>query len=247
VKIKIVLALALAFSAGTTQVSAADVKVQMYDYSAGVTSNKGTELTKKGDYEAARQYYDAAIRRAPKEWPPYYNRALVYARERKWELARQDFETVLRLNRGMLLAAILRGDMNEQLGNYSFALADYDRIAKITPSTWPLTLASALAHRARLRASCPDPSFRNTSRAIADAKLACDASSWAKANYVSMLAAAYAQGGDFDSAIRFEQKAIETVPHDKWLTTAEDRQGALTGCERRLAMYQRHEPLQHIH
>jgi hypothetical protein len=35
----------------------------MYDHSAGVTMNKGIELMKKGDYEAARQYYDAAIRK----------------------------------------------------------------------------------------------------------------------------------------------------------------------------------------
>jgi tetratricopeptide (TPR) repeat protein len=132
-------------------------------------------------------------------------------RERKWELARQDFDTVLRLNRGLLLAATMRGAMNEELGNYSAALADYDRIAKITPSTLPLTLAMALTYRAQLRAIRPDPSFRNASQAIGDARIACDASKWAKANYISVLAAAYAEAGDFDSAIRFEQKAIDTV------------------------------------
>lgn len=58
VKSKTALVLALAVAAGTTQPSAAQIHI--YDYSAAATANKGTELMKKGDYEAARQYYDAA-------------------------------------------------------------------------------------------------------------------------------------------------------------------------------------------
>jgi tetratricopeptide (TPR) repeat protein len=133
VKIKIVLSLGLALFAVCTKAMSYEVKVPMYDATAAVTAKKGNELLKKGDYEAARQYYDAAIRRDPKEWPAYFNRAEVFMHEGKWSLALKDFDTVLRLNRGMLLAAILRGVMNEQLGNYSLALADFDRIARITP------------------------------------------------------------------------------------------------------------------
>jgi tetratricopeptide (TPR) repeat protein len=51
--------------AGTTNAGLRELKIpiQMYDGSAAVTMNKGIELLKKGDYEGARQYYDAAIRK----------------------------------------------------------------------------------------------------------------------------------------------------------------------------------------
>lgn len=247
VKTKIVLGLALVLFSRTASAAVHEVRIGMYDRSAGMTLHKGNELLKKGDYEAAGHYYDAAVHRDPKEWAPYFCRAQVFALQGKWNLALQDFDTVVRLNRGLLLAAIARGAMHEELGHYSAALADYDRVAKIMPPRLPLTLASALAHRAQLRAACPDPSFRNGSQAIADAKAACNASNWEKSNYNSVLAAAYAEAGDFDSAVRFEQRVIETVPHDKWLTTAEEQRHVLTGCQQRLAMYQRHEPLRHTH
>jgi hypothetical protein len=38
----------------------------MYDDSAGQTMTKGTELAESENYEKARQYFDAAIRRDPK-------------------------------------------------------------------------------------------------------------------------------------------------------------------------------------
>jgi tetratricopeptide (TPR) repeat protein len=57
--------------------------VQMYDDSAGQTMTKGTELAESANYEKARQYFDAAIWRDPKEWPPYFSRALVFAHEQK--------------------------------------------------------------------------------------------------------------------------------------------------------------------
>src|SRR6266571_903758 len=90
VKTKIVLVLTVAVFGASSRAVSYEAKVQIYDASAAVTTNKGTELMKKGDYEAARQYYDAAIRHDPKEWPAYFDRGILYARQRKWELARQD-------------------------------------------------------------------------------------------------------------------------------------------------------------
>ena len=148
---------------------------------------------------------------------------------------------------GALLAAILRGHANERLGNYNAALADYDRIVKITPKSLPFTLAYALDSRAWLRATCPDRSLRNGTQAVAGAQLACKSVNWAKSDYIDTLAAAYAETRDFDGASSYEQKAVERVRHDAWLTTAKDRQDAVAICEHRLAMYQRHEPYRETH
>lgn len=203
----------------------------------GVTMNEGIKLADKGDYEKACQYYTAAIGQDPKAWPLYLNRGVALMNMGKLDLAIQDFNTLLRLAPGVLMAQILRGQVHERLGNYSRALADYDRIVIITPQAMPLTSALAHNHRAWLRATCPDASFRNGKQALADAQSACNESGWREALYIDTLAAAHAEVGDFDSAIRFEQQAIKGAHEDAWAIKDSERRRA--AYERQLARYQR--------
>ena len=207
------------------------------DLSTAMTVGKGNELLKKRDYEQARQFYDAAIGRDPTAWGPYVPRAIMFARQRKWDLAIQDLDTVLRLKPGFLTAAEMRGQINYHLGNYSRALADYDRIVSITPPSLRFTLAMALNSRAWLRATCPDASFRNGSQAVADAKSACSCTSWSNTACIDTLAAAHAEAGDFDAAMRFEQQAIQ---HEHENRSIKDPQRRLAAYQRRLALYQQH-------
>ena len=232
-KTKLMLLIVTAFIGSTVRVQSDETLnlgrswlVQMYDNSAGQMMTKGTELVESGNYEKARQCYDAAIARDPKEWAPYFSRALVFAHQQKWALAARDFNTVLQLSPTNYLAAIFRGWVNERLGNYKSSLAEYDRILSVGPL--PLTRALTLNSRAWLRATCPDANFRNAKQAIADARAACNLTSWGKPDHIDTLAAAYAEAGDFDSAVRFEQQALA---HDR---KEEDRKGY----EYRLSMYQ---------
>jgi serine/threonine-protein kinase len=50
-------------------------------------------------------------------------------------------------------------------------------------------------------------------------------------SHVDTLAAAYAEAGSFDEAIKYQQKAIELAPADKKET-----------CQKRLALYQDNQP-----
>ena len=195
---------------------------------------KGAELLKSGDSEKARRYCDAAIARAPKEWPPYFARAFVFGRQQKWALAAEDLNTVLRLKPTLYLAAIVRGWMNERLGNFRSSLADYEKILSFQPL--PFTCALALNSRAWLRATCPDAGFRNAQQAIADAKAACKITYWSKPDHIDTLAAAYAEAGDFDSAVRFEQRAL----------AREHNEADRKGYEYRLSMYQAHHPFRYM-
>lgn len=200
------------------------------DPSAAVGANKGTDLANKGDYGKARRYYDAAIRLDPTMWPTYYNRANLFMEQRKYDLAIQDFNSIIRLKPSFFLASIRRGQVYGHLGKYDKSLADFDRVLSLQPMEGARALTRSC--RAWLRATCPNPSFRNGKLTVADAKGACNITSWRNWDYIDTLAAACAEDGDFDGAVRFEQKAIALL-HDA---------DNLKGAQGRLALYQAHRP-----
>ena len=53
-----------------------------------------------------------------------------------------------------------------------------------------------------------DPAFRNGKQAIKDAKAACSILQWKEENTIDTLAAAYAETGDFDSAVQYASQAL---------------------------------------
>lgn len=189
---------------------------------------------KKGEYEEACKYYDAAIRRDPTMWPVYYSRASVLMKQKKWESAVQDLNTCIRLKPSFFLASIMRGWANERLGNYRSSLADYDKVLSLQPMTG--SRGRALSSRAWLRAVCPDASFRNGKQAVSDAKGACSITSWKDSDYLDTLAAAYAEAGEFDAAVRYEEKAIAL--HKDPDGSKEEQQ--------RLAMYRQRQPFRAV-
>jgi hypothetical protein len=62
--------------------------------------------------------------------------------------------------------------------------------------------------RAWMLATCPDAKLRDGSKAVTSATRACELSQWKEARPLAALAAACAEVGDFQSAVRWQQKAI---------------------------------------
>ena len=193
-------------------------------------ANQAADLYKKGDFEGARHLYDVAIRDDPRLYLALYFRGEISMRQHRWELAVQDFNAALSKSPGFFLAAIRRGEANARLGRYELSLADYDKVLSLHPMIG--SRGRAKTARAWLRATCPNPAFRDGKKAVEDAKGACNLCSWGDWLYIDTLAAAYAEAGDFDSAIKFEQKAISKAKND------DDTKGA----QARLALYEKHQP-----
>ena len=66
-----------------------------------------------------------------------------------------------------------------------------------------------------IQATAPDPKLRNGSQAIQYAYSACQSTRFQNAVYVRSLAAAYAEAGQFDEAIKWTDEAIRLVPEEE--------------------------------
>ena len=124
----------------------------------------------------------------------------------KYDLALKDCNEALRHDRSVVEAALLRANINARLGKYAEALKEYDYLVSLHPRN--VTLARVLSDRAWFRATCPNASFRNGQQAVKDAKAACSIMIWKDEHMIDTLAVAYAETGDFNSAIQYASQAL---------------------------------------
>jgi hypothetical protein len=175
--------------------------LELSDFVAGRGRNwNAIKLLEKGDREWSAGHLQAAI----------FWRARLSTEEHKWDLVMLDCNQVLRQDSTFVEAAVLRAAAEIGLGRYAASLRDLNDSIVLHPTRLE-TYSLALNRRAWLRAACPDPSIRNGRAAVDDAKKACSMRKWKDANFIDTLAAACAEAGDFDSAVRYEEQAMGTA------------------------------------
>ena len=82
-------------------------------------------------------------------------------------------------------------------------LSDYETIAKLDPNN-----VVALKKIAWLRITCTSAEFRDFTEAVKTAERACELTDWKCHECLSILAAAYSEIGDFESACKWQDKAL---------------------------------------
>jgi tetratricopeptide (TPR) repeat protein len=172
----------------------------------GSLCNKAEEQLKNGDLASAKLNVDAALHADPEFWPALYVRAKIFVRQGQYQLAIADCNEALRLYSGFVEASLVRASINTLLGKYAEALKEFNYLISLHPRR--VTLGRVLKQRAWFESTCPDPAFRNGQQAVKDAKAACSISEWKDENTLDTLAAAYAETGDFDSAVRYAAQAL---------------------------------------
>jgi tetratricopeptide (TPR) repeat protein len=194
--------------------------------------NKADEDLRNGDYASAKQNVEAALGRDPTLWPALYTRARVWMHEGKYELAVRDAGEALRQYPPFIEAALLRASANAYLGKYAVALKEINHCIAIHPRSD--AFGRALRTRAWIEAACPDPAFRSGQLAIKDATKACKTLLWQDEQSIATLAAAYAEAGDFDSAVRYAEQALST----KGTSPA-----AAKAIQQELELFKHHQPV----
>ncbi len=122
--------------------------------------------------------------------------------------------------------AKLMFDKSLEIGNSALSKGDPNVLNSIAYSLNRIAWEQAASQTAELR---------NGAKAIEYATKACELMKWQSANYVDTLAAAYAEAGDFDSAVKWQKKAID-------LLTGKEPAGWKSGFEDRLRQYQSGKP-----
>ncbi len=190
--------------------------------------NRGHAYNHKGDYDRVIADFNEVIRLDPNQASAYFNRGNAYKRKGEYDNAIADYSEAIRLNLDYAyICKASRAHAYSQKGDYDRAIADFNEVIRLSP-------ANAVTYNdlAWLLAVSPDADVRNGAKAVEYARKACELSEWKTSSWIETLAAAYAEAGDFDNAVKWENKYLESNPSKE----------ASEKARQRLSLYEQKKP-----
>jgi tetratricopeptide (TPR) repeat protein len=179
-----------------------DVAVKLKPKLWFVWNNRALIRIERGDLDGALDDIQEAAKLNPESALPVYNRGLVRLRQKDYSAAILEFDAALKIDPDYAVAFLDRGAAHEAQKSFDLARKDYETGCRLDPES-----PSGWARRAWLLAVHPDAEQRHGMNAIGYAKIACELSRWKDAVCLATLAAAYAEAGRFDEAVKWQQKA----------------------------------------
>ena len=192
---------------------------------AQALAGKADALVCLDKYDDAIANYSRAIELDPK-WFDYLGRGIAYKAKGDQTKALQNFDKGIAMAPTVPALYVYSGAVLSARGDPSGARADFEKVSALVSDNrngfnrygWTLATSRVSA-------------YRDGATAVQYATRACEQTSWKNADLLDTLAAAYAEDGQFDQAVKWQMSALEVggnIDRDDF--------------EARLAMYRKREP-----
>ena len=164
----------------------------------------GLDALNQSRYDTAIEAFTHALEIVPDDYEAYNNRGIAYAKKGLMKEAEADFDRAIERNPDYADAYVNRGIERQKQGYIDSALVDYHQAMTLTEGNSPAQLLLAWS-----LATWPDERFRDGPLAVKLAGGLIDPAAsdapW------DLLAAAYAEAGQFDQAIEAQNKYIDQL------------------------------------
>jgi tetratricopeptide (TPR) repeat protein len=181
--------------------------IELNPKKAGNYQQRAVAYKMKGDVAASLADFNQALELDAKNVPALMGRGYIWFQQEKHKQAVDDFAAVIALDPTSAAAYNNRGFNQQLLGDAKNALADYNKALEIAPE-----YALCYQNKAWLLATSPDDAIRNGVEAVKAALKACELNKYHHPADLKALAAAYAETGEFELAIGWQEKAIKISP-----------------------------------
>jgi tetratricopeptide (TPR) repeat protein len=195
---------------------------------AGVLKMRGKAFYWRHDYPNALTDLTKALKFETNDAEIFDDRGDLFFREKNFDLALNDFNDALRIDPEDATGLFGRGYIYYKNNRFPEAAHDFEMVIRLKPKT-----VRAYNELAWLLATCPNAQARDGKKAVELATKACSLSKWKKYAYVDTLAAAYAEAGDFEQAVKYQKQAaaMDGIPEDN-----------RTNVLNRIDLYRQHKP-----
>jgi tetratricopeptide (TPR) repeat protein len=161
---------------------------------------------RRSELELALAAVNKAIDIEPKNDETHALRARVLVGQGMFDKALTDLNQAIRLDPKCGSHHRERGVLWFRKAEFDNALADLCTSIRLDPNS-----SEAHLRLAWILVSCPVARLRDANGALASATRACELNSWTSPSYLATLAAANSENGDFASAVKLQQMAIDKL------------------------------------
>ena len=169
--------------------------------------NRGEIRYELGRFDAAIADYSQALELEPGDFGAITGRGHAHYQLKQFTAALDDYTASIELAPDSASAYANRGDTYRSLQQWQEAAADFRRAIELDPNS-----ARGYQGAAWLMATCPEKRFRNVELGVQAATKAAELTPQDDYEILDTLAAAYANAGQFDEAIKALSQAIKLAP-----------------------------------